>query len=1266
MDDERSSAPPSSASAARQLSQPEHFAWFPSSPDRAAAPPRPGPSPPSVKPADALDDELASLALPASTLSGAAEDDGTPRALARASAPFAVSSVPTATPRPFASIAQSSTTDAGFDLLAKQEASSPARTADASAAEPPSPLALPGSWRGGGRTAPFATQRTRPNPSSTDDGEAGLRWRLVPRRREENREDEDGGEEDEALLLPPPFLDDDSPRETFDGLLGARTARRKTRLQRQHERLYAQGRAPPPPFPHNVVKAATKVLRLLGPPGGYNARPRAPEAHEQIVLSAGESADEGHSGGHKSRRRPKKRGMSFNEAAKLVEDAVRGGATGGEPEQGRHEERQRRRVRRAESGMRAYDLGIEVGKKVAGRLERHRSRRGGAAVEFGAPWTPAPPSWRQPSFECDKDDALVAATPSQLLGTPPTPAVRLSPVPPLAPLDDEVDDFSPLPPSAPSLRPLAAPELPPLPTVGTPLSLEPAALDGYFGLRQRSTARRLSKHSRSPKSAVSDPLEPATPRTPFTIKPFPTPLSNTRTTLLDSLIWVLIGSARSPSSADLDTTVASLGGLVGLVVHSIGFVFFVGFHLATLFIASYAGVRATTIFVYWAWMNLTGRTEVAKAVVEYWRTCRVEWDKVCLCEGEPELSAWSVVKGVAELAALQSMTHARWLEEGPGALVLLNGDVEEDRGLATPRFGPARRRHSARFDRPSITQRQESFSWASGGGEEDGEGLVVTSQDDGVLQGSIISRDYTSRLPDGRRAIKPLEGQPTTIDQLLEEEPPPLNLDAALAGGPSQLPSSPPLQPIREQIDPLAELVATIKRCCRLSTASYGLHTMIASPPTPLLTPSGQTLPHRLFAHLGGVDDHRNVLHVALQKRYTGLPAAEEEAADEVYAPQLYLLRDDARAEIVVVFRGTQSLADLRTDLEGSFIPLDLPAVPAAGPPSFSSSQYRIHSGILSTARHLLSSASSSSLFSKLQSILAAHPRYSLVLTGHSLGAALASTVALLLGEYDETDQAWYIRADAGLSGSGTSSVPLNEATGASAPEQQHRRALRAVCFAHPTTVNAPLAARCAFPPPLTSASSTSASNGDVERHPLVLSVSLGSDVICRMGVPHVREIRRAVGRLDAMRRRVRDETTPTEGILTKWRAWRKAVKRAGDGDEGDEAAAQLRARLEDEAWVLRGEAEGWTCASDGKEDDVATAIPAGRTFHLDRLPVALEQRRRDELAREVGQEEADEAALWGLFEVKDPRRFFCLPLLQTDLIQAHMPKTYLDGCEAL
>ncbi|GJN90328.1 hypothetical protein Rhopal_003337-T1 [Rhodotorula paludigena] len=969
------------------------------------------------------------------------------------------------------------------------------------------------------------------------------------------------------------------------------------------------GRAPPPPFPHNVVKAATKVLKLLGPPGGYDARPRAAETHEPNVLSAGQSADYGHSGEEMSRRRPKKRGMSFNEAAQLVEDAVRGGATGGEPEQGRHEERQRRRVRRAESGMRAYDLGIEVGKKVAGRLERHRSRRGGAAVEFGAPSTPAPSSWRQPSFECDKDDALVAATPSQLLGTPPTPAVRLSPVPPLAPLGDEVDDFPPLPPSAPSLP---------------------------------------------------------TPRTPPTIKRFPTPLSNARTTLLDSLIWVLIGSPPSPSSADLDTTVASLGGLVGLVVHSIGFVFFVGFHLATLFIASYAGMRATAIFAYWAWMNLTGRTVVAKAVVEYWRTCRVEWDKVCLCEGEPELSAWSVVKGVAELAALQSMTHARWLEEGPGALVLLNGDVEDDRGLTTPRFGPVRRRHSALFDRPSITQRQESFSWASGGGEEDGEGLVVTSQDDGVLQGSIISRDFSSRVPDDRQAVKPIQGQSITIDQLLEEELPPLNLDAAFAGGPSQLPSSPPLQPIQEQIDALGELVATIKRCCRLSTASYGLHTMIASPPTPLLTPSGQTLPHRLFAHLGGVNDHRNVLYVALQKRYTGLPAAEEEAADEVYAPQLYLLRDDARAEIVVVFRGTQSLADLRTDLEGSFVHLDLPAVPAAGPPSFSPSQYRIHSGILSTARHLLSPSSSSSLFSKLRSILAAHPRYSLVLTGHSLGAALASTVALLLGEYDETDQAWYIRVDAGLSGLGTSSGPSDEAAGELAPGQQHRRALRAVCFAHPTTVNAPLAARCAFPPPSTSASSTSASTGDVERHPLVVNVSLGSDVICRMGVPHVREIRRAVGRLDAMRRRAEDETTLSEGILTNWRAWRKAVKRAEEGDEGDEAAAQRRARLEDEAWVLRGEAEGWTCASDGKEDDVATAIPAGRTFHLDRLPAALEQRRRDELAREVGQEEADEAALWGLHEVKDPKRFFCLPLLQTDLIQAHMPKTYLDGCEAL
>src|ERR1700736_4023784 len=64
-------------------------------------------------------------------------------------------------------------------------------------------------------------------------------------------------------------------------------------------------------------------------------------------------------------------------------------------------------------------------------------------------------------------------------------------------------------------------------------------------------------------------------------------------------------------------------------------------------------------------------------------------------------------------------------------------------------------------------------------------------------------------------------------------------------------------------------------------------------------------------------------------------------------------------------------------------------------------------------------------------------------------------------------------------------------------------RTIRAYCFAHPCTVSARLAARCA-----------------VGSTPLVCSISLSSDVICRLGPASLREIRRVLGRLTWLRRR--------------------------------------------------------------------------------------------------------------------------------------------------
>lgn len=80
-------------------------------------------------------------------------------------------------------------------------------------------------------------------------------------------------------------------------------------------------------------------------------------------------------------------------------------------------------------------------------------------------------------------------------------------------------------------------------------------------------------------------------------------------------------------------------------------------------------------------------------------------------------------------------------------------------------------------------------------------------------------------------------------------------------------PTSPPLRPISESPTEVASDFTTfLRRHVRLATASYGLHSYILAPPSPLFTPgvNHQTLPHRVFTHLGGVDHKTSqVLHVA-------------------------------------------------------------------------------------------------------------------------------------------------------------------------------------------------------------------------------------------------------------------------------------------------------------------------------------------------------------------------------------------------------------------
>jgi hypothetical protein len=322
----------------------------------------------------------------------------------------------------------------------------------------------------------------------------------------------------------------------------------------------------------------------------------------------------------------------------------------GEGETKKDDSTRRRRVQRAESGLKAYELGAEVGKRVAGRLERHRSQKGDGLRLRTRPFQVE----EEKASEEARPPRLRAATPSQLLGSPPDSSFSVSPSPTpfsptLAPLQ--------LPP-APTLEPLFVPSDQHFPAVHTPFTLDPLDPldDGYFGLKRRRTRRD---------SLLQPGEESFSPSKPtFSLPSVSTSPPTWRSRTLDFFIYLLIGSFTSPSSSapsSLDTSLSSLGGFLGLLVHTFGFLFFLIYHLSALIYSSYFALRRTGVWACWAGRNLTGRTEVSRSVVRYGRTCYEQWCVVAEESGEKRMSAWGVGRALVELAVLQSSAFTDFL-----------------------------------------------------------------------------------------------------------------------------------------------------------------------------------------------------------------------------------------------------------------------------------------------------------------------------------------------------------------------------------------------------------------------------------------------------------------------------------------------------------------------------------------------------------------------------------------------------------------------------
>ena len=205
----------------------------------------------------------------------------------------------------------------------------------------------------------------------------------------------------------------------------------------------------------------------------------------------------------------------------------------------------------------------------------------------------------------------------------------------------------------------------------------------------------------------------------------------------------------------------------------------------------------------------------------------------------------------------------------------------------------------------SLGRRKTTRTWTEDNGE--GDSLLVTGSEGSVFEATILNSAQSPALaalsPSFTAAYADLDDLPPLDlgDALPGFSFPPSPQYSAVSAAPRSS-SPPPLRPVPEDDDPLLALLKTLKRHVRLATASYGLHSYLITPPSPLFTPSGVNLPSRIFSHLGGISKD-NVLHVAIQKDYLGIPTPE--SALDFYAPQFYLLRDDLHAEVVCVIRAS-------------------------------------------------------------------------------------------------------------------------------------------------------------------------------------------------------------------------------------------------------------------------------------------------------------------------------------------------------------------------
>ncbi|KAJ3256725.1 hypothetical protein HK103_005220 [Boothiomyces macroporosus] len=142
-----------------------------------------------------------------------------------------------------------------------------------------------------------------------------------------------------------------------------------------------------------------------------------------------------------------------------------------------------------------------------------------------------------------------------------------------------------------------------------------------------------------------------------------------------------------------------------------------------------------------------------------------------------------------------------------------------------------------------------------------------------------------------------------------------------------------------------------------------------------------------LRSHSGELNFYANYCGIATSDIvYMSSLETKSDVFNSTYVPRFIISLDHSEKTIILAFRGTLSARDVIIDLSGELIEYFVD----------DNQPYLVHSGMLKVVARISAQDHSSGIFKRIKELLEKHPEYSLTLTGHSLGAGIASLLSIL------------------------------------------------------------------------------------------------------------------------------------------------------------------------------------------------------------------------------------------------------------------------------